>query len=61
MTVKDDIPVTITIDMNVGELRGLLKGLEGNRAWPVGSLNSVLYQALSKAANAYQSEHEVEA
>jgi hypothetical protein len=60
MKLPKETAVTLKIEMTVGEMRDLLEAIRDAHAWPVSSFKEVLSQSLSKAENAYFSEHVVQ-
>lgn len=60
LQVSDDMTLQVTLQLSVGEARGLVKLLDDARAWPSGVLRSVLHQSLQKATQAYQSDHAIQ-
>ena len=56
LQVRDDMRITITLDMDLQEVRALLKATMDSAVWPIGDFRTVLHQSLSVAMEAYSSE-----
>lgn len=54
--VRDDMRVTVKLEMTIQEMRAILKLLQGESAWPSTDLRIALNQSVSAAEAAYTSE-----
>ena len=60
MEPDDGTPVTITLQMNMREVKDLQEGLKDIRTWPVSNLKTVLRQSIDKAIHAYSSDNVID-
>lgn len=59
LEVTDEMSLTIQLEMTVGEAKALLRATSNVEQWPMHSFREVFRQSLTKAEQAYFSEHEV--
>lgn len=57
LEVRRDMRVSVTLDMTVEEMDAILEHTKDARAWPMHTLRAVLAESLSKARQAYSSDH----
>lgn len=57
MTVDRKTPVTVTLEMTVEELEGILEAVKAVQLWPMFKLKECLGQSLSALRAAYSSDH----